>query len=78
MLKNFKDLRDVTLALQQQMKEANSINLSLTTFCRLMEQQQTKAAGVSTHIPYRESNLTKLLKVCCCCVYAMKVVVCRA
>ena len=50
---------DKTGAKGQTLKEANKINKSLTTLGRVIKHLTD---GISTHIPYRDSKLTRVLQ----------------
>ena len=50
-----------TGATGQRLKEASKINLSLSALMNLITCLVVKSQGKYTHIPYRDSKLTRLL-----------------
>jgi kinesin family member 17 len=50
-----------TGATGQRLKEATKINLSLSALMNLITCLVDKSLGKNTHIPYRDSKLTRLL-----------------
>jgi hypothetical protein len=51
----------------EQFKESIKINKSLSTLGLVISRLAHAAKGPAEHVPYRDSRLTWLLKVCTCC-----------
>jgi hypothetical protein len=51
----------------EQFKESIKINKSLSTLGLVISRLAHAAKGPTEHVPYRDSRLTWLLKVCTCC-----------